>query len=282
VGKTTIEWADFSFNPWIGCTKVGPGCDHCYAEARMDTRLHRVRWGAGEPRVRTSPANWREPLKWNAECEKAGTRARVFCASLADVFDNEVDPGWRQDLFDLIANTPHLDWLLLTKRIGNAWDMINSALADDGPTWPWPNVWLGATVVNQAEADRDIPKLLAVPAAKRFLSIEPMLGPMDIRFSFADAGVIRCPVCMFFTNDLRHGPCPNDGAILRNDPGIDWVICGSESGHGARACDVAWVRSLQAQCFGAGVPFFWKQHVVNGKKLSLPELDGKSWAELPT
>ncbi|MCW0072999.1 phage Gp37/Gp68 family protein, partial [Burkholderia pseudomallei] len=170
------------FNPWEGCQKVGPGCDHCYAEAR-NARFaggSAVNWGPGAPRRRTSAANWRKPLAWNAAHEQffaaRGRRQRVFCSSLADVFDNAVYPMWRVDLFDLISNTPNLDWLLLTKRIGNARDMISSVLGSimrDEREWPWPHVWLGATIVNQAEADRDIPKLLAVPARVRFLSMEP-------------------------------------------------------------------------------------------------------------
>nr|WP_290369612.1 DUF5131 family protein [Cupriavidus laharis] len=122
--NSKIEWTDHTFNPWSGCTKVSPGCDHCYAEAMMDTRLHQVQWGPGAQRRRTSVANWRKPLQWNRShaefFAQHGRRQRVFCASLADVFDNAVDPGWRLDLLQLIADTPNLDWLLLTKRIGNA------------------------------------------------------------------------------------------------------------------------------------------------------------------
>ncbi len=196
--NSNIEWTDHTFNPWIGCTKVSPGCDNCYAEQRMDKRLHVVNWGPGQTRKRTSVANWREPLKWErnhaAFFAEHGRRQRVFCASLADVFDNEVDPQWRADFFSLIAATPNLDWQLLTKRIGNA-DWMLDAATDGIDFWgdggrqmsrdyfsnqPWPHVWIGASIVNQAEADRDIPKLLAVPAAKRFLSMEPLLGPVDL------------------------------------------------------------------------------------------------------
>jgi protein gp37 len=232
--NSNIEWTDHTFNPWIGCTKVSPGCDHCYAERRMDTRLHRVQWGAGNPRVRTK--TWGDPVRWNKQHEvffaQHGRRQRVFCASLADVFDNEVPQAWRDDLYGLIAKTPNLDWLLLTKRIGNARLML-PATWSCGATQPWPNVWIGATVVNQEEADRDIPKLDATPAHVRFLSIEPMLGPIDIRFEILW------------------------GAGSRN--GIDWVICGGESGHGARPMHPAWARSLRDQCAAAGVPFFFKQ-----------------------
>ncbi len=172
--KTTIDWCDYTFNAWLGCTKVSPGCDHCYAEG-WAKRSGLVTWGAD--RRRTSPANWRKPLRWNAEAaverlrNPHRPRPRVFCASLADVFDNDVPLEWRTDLFRLIYATPNLDWLLLTKRIGNVPRAL-TVLGDEGLP---PNVWLGITVVNQEEADRDVPKLLRVPAATRFLSCEPLL-----------------------------------------------------------------------------------------------------------
>lgn len=152
--NTKIEWADHTFNPWIGCTKVSPACDHCYAENMMDTRLKVVKCGAGQERKRTSESNWQQPLKWNSEAERLGVRYRVFCSSLADVFDNAVPAEWRYDLFNLIISTQHLDWLLLTKRIGNAAKMIEDTLPEkikslppDHPlAWPWPNVWIGEGV----------------------------------------------------------------------------------------------------------------------------------------
>jgi protein gp37 len=192
-----IGWTDYTFNPWIGCTKVSPACDNCYAE-KMAVRLKMAKWGSSAPRNRTSDANWLLPLSWDKKAAKTGVRYRVFCASMADVFDNEVDPQWRADLFALISKTPNLDWLLLTKRIGNAYGMMDQAteMMDSGmgcfaPSI-YPNVWIGATICNQAEADRDIPKLLSVPAAKRFLSIEPMLGHVDLgRF----IGTFDCHSC---------------------------------------------------------------------------------------
>lgn len=285
--ESKIEWCDSTFNPWIGCTKISPACDHCYAEAQMDTRLGRARWGAGQARVRTSPANWRTPLRWDRslfhECVACGwrgedsalasskrvcptcsgntfraARRRVFCASLADVFDNEVDSQWRSDLFELIRATPSLDWLLLTKRIGNAQRMIEEAVPYSSLFGPLNNVWLGATICNQSEADRDIPKLLAVPAAVRFLSIEPMLGPIDLRWAFADIRTACCHRCGFRTNSVG-GVCPNDGTTLRGDIGLDWVIAGGESGPHARPSHPDWLRSLRDQCAAAGVPFLFKQ-----------------------
>ena len=201
--NTKIEWCDHTFNPWIGCTQISPACDNCYAKAwdrRFAVSGHAMHWGAGVARKRTSIANWKLPLKWNRAAEANGIRPKVFCASLADVFDNEVDPQWRVDLLQLIADTPHIDWLLLTKRIGNARQMLNDAMGtlshrltlwDDAP---WPNVWIGATITSQIEADRDIPKLLDVPASKRFLSMEPLLGPVEIGRWIATAKV-TCKKC---------------------------------------------------------------------------------------
>jgi protein gp37 len=259
--QTGIEWCDSTFNPWMGCTHVGPGCDHCYAEQRMDTRLKKVNWGAGQPRERTSAANWRLPIKWNAapfyECPDCGLRGdaktmgddpkeckhlnayparrRVFCASLADVFDNEVDPQWRHDLFALIQATPNMDWLLLTKRIGNVNKLVDRSAFD-----ACPNIWLGATIVNQEEADRDIPKLLDTPAAVRFLSMEPLLGPVHLNLQ---------------EQHMMFDPVNDNPSTAK----IDWVIVGGESGHDARPMHPDWVRSLRDQCAAAGVPFLFKQ-----------------------
>lgn len=232
---TKIEWCDFTFNPWLGCTNVSPGCDHCYAEALMDKRYHKVQWGAGQPRVRTSEANWRMPIKWDKAAAAAGRRDRVFCASLADVFDNEVDPVWRADLFKLIADTPNLDWLLLTKRIGNAARMFPFGWQDFGPP---ANVWIGATIVNQEEYDRDIGKLLSTPAKKHFISMEPLLGAIDMRLGGASMPTYS-----------PHRP------LLP----LDLVIVGGESGPKARDFDIGWCRSIVAQCKAAGVACFVKQ-----------------------
>lgn len=302
--RTAIEWTDSTWNSWFGCTKVGPGCDHCYAEKLMDKRLGRVRWGAGQPRVRTSAANWRKPIEWNrwqyfecGTCRWRGsskksiclgtgafrcpqcfadpltpTRRRVFCASLADVFDNEVDPTWRADLFELIRATPNLDWLLLTKRIGNVrpmleelkkkharyhqeWAMFDSWLGGEPPT----NVWLGATICNQAEADRDIPKLRATPAAVQFLSIEPMLSAVDLNAVPPPPGTrpINGATMADISGCLPRWQKHPMRAKLRN--GVDWVIAGGESGLHARPAHPDWFRALRDQCAAAGVPFLFKQ-----------------------
>jgi len=268
--NTAIEWCDATFNPWIGCTKVGPGCDHCYAERREDKRLHRVQWGPGQPRQRTK--TWGDPKRWNAQHDaflgEHGRRQRVFCASLADVFDNDVPTLWRVELLTLIGACDQLDWLLLTKRVGNVKRLlceaaelaherglpatanwITSWVDGDAPA----NVWLGATVVNQAEADRDIPKLLQVPARVRFLSIEPMLGQVDLR---------EIPVSG--SGNSEFDPIILANVLKRAEawpplPHINWVICGGESGPGARPMHPDWARSLRNQCAAAGVPFLFKQ-----------------------
>lgn len=253
--NTAIEWADHTFNPWIGCTKVSPACDHCYAEADFAHRRKVVQWGAGQPRKRTAPSTWAQPLKWNREAERLGIRYRVFCASLADVFDNEVPVEWRQRLMSLVADTPNLDWLFLTKRIGNACKMLSDAsmhdsrllTAEDHYRQP-DNLWLGATICNQAEADRDIPKLLDTPAAKRFLSMEPLLGPVDLTGEFLAAKLGSYP--------FRGLPSEHRTKLIDM---LDWVIVGGESGHGARPMHPDWARSLRDQCQAAGVPFLFKQ-----------------------
>lgn len=254
--NTKIEWAHHTFNPWIGCTKVSPACDHCYAEKERASTVLGVKWGANMPRHRTSDENWKKPGRWNKEAERLGVRYRVFCASLADVFDNEVPAQWRIELMDLIHRTPHLDWLLLTKRIGNAHHMLNTAasnLTGGAPTWwnaeAWPNVWIGATICNPPEAARDIHKLLAVPAARHFLSLEPLLGPVDLVKSKAVRSM--CKTC---------AAGQSKGCVIdQPGPFVDWVIVGGESGPNARPMHPNWARSLRDQCRAAGVPFMFKQ-----------------------
>jgi protein gp37 len=263
--NSKIEWTDHTFNPWEGCQKVGPGCDHCYAETR-NARFAggtAINWGPGAPRRRTSVANWRKPLAWNAAHEAFfaahGRRQRVFCASLADVFDNAVDPTWRRDLFDVIAQTPNLDWLLLTKRIGNVMSMVSETAQYqfdldclEKPRLP-ENVWIGATIVNQAEANRDIPKLLDVPARVRFLSMEPLLGPVDLTRIDIDGHREIYP--LNGTRDCED----DDGNRMPDISALDWIIVGGESGCDARPMHPDWARDLRDQCAEAGVPFLFKQ-----------------------
>lgn len=272
---TKIEWCDHTFNAWTGCTKVSPACDHCYAES-WAKRSGIVQWG-NHPRRRTSESYWKQPIKWNRIAERDGVRRKVFCCSLADVFDNQVASEWRSDLWRLIRETPALDWLLLTKRPQNIAGMLPGPIFNRA--WPWPNVWLGTTVENQEEADRRIPHLLAVPAEVHFLSCEPLLGPVDLQavrgeWSAFHYGMEGC----------------EDGCI-------SWVIAGGESGPHARPPMIGWVRSLRNQCAAAGVPFHFKQwgeytpddsgadHTAMrrvGKKAAGALLDGREWREFPT
>jgi protein gp37 len=244
--ETKIAWADATFNPWVGCQKVSAACDHCYAESWAKRSGHPELW-TGDRR-RTTEANWQGPIKWNRAAEKAGVRKRVFCASLADVFDNQVPDGWRSDLFALIEDTPSLTWMLLTKRPQNIAKMI----------WPkWDsglpsNIWLGTTAENQTEFDRRYPYLAAVPAHVHFVSYEPGLEPLSIRDAY---------------------PVP------------DWIIVGGESGPKARPFDLGWARTVRDQCKASGVAFFFKQGgsrpILNGARFATLDRSGADISEFP-
>ena len=168
---SAISWTDATFNPWIGCTRISLACDHCYAARDNERRGWVAGWGTGVPRRRTK--TWGDPLRWNRKAALTGYRPRVFCASLADIFDNEVPQEWRDDLWQLMRETPLLRWIPLTKRIGNAFKMLP-------PDWPFAHVGLMATLENQEVWDRDFRKLMAVPAAWHGVSAEPLLGHIDI------------------------------------------------------------------------------------------------------
>ncbi|WP_423209036.1 phage Gp37/Gp68 family protein [Paracoccus yeei] len=316
--NSNIEWTHHTFNPWIGCQKVGPGCDHCYAET-WDARglqQRETRWGPHATRTRTSAANWRQPLKWDREAAAVGERRRVFCASLADVFDNHVSiqPEWRDDLWRLIEATPNLDWMLLTKRPGNIGNMLPVPFDFDRL---YPNVWLGCTVVNQAEADRDIPKLLKVPAKVRFLSMEPLLGQVDPTALPYGETIGNAPTYQDALRGKLWMPAgspswPTDPRATVGDRTyvdlcgmIHLVIVGGESGPGARPMHPDWARALRDQCQAAGVAFHFKQNGEwvsvsevegpgdhfrfpdgatvrrTGKKLAGRTLDGRTWDEMP-
>ena len=224
--KSKIEWTDNTFNPWIGCQHVSPGCENCYAEMQNAFRKwNGGTWGPHAPRKRTSEENWKNPLKWNAEARafkrEHGRRPRVFCASLADVFDNQASSEWRKDLFALIRECRRLDWLMLTKRPQNILKMLPADWGDG-----YPNVWLGVTAEDQAHFDNRWGILQRIPAAVKFISYEPALGPL------------RLP---------KHGPLP------------DWLISGGESGGGARPVNPQWVRAIIADCHRRGVVPFHKQ-----------------------
>lgn len=278
--NTKIQWCDHTFNPWRGCTKVSAGCANCYAESMSAINPKTLGvWGPQGTRVVASESMWREPLKWNkaaewycpecaspcfelaGQCRGCGSpcrrpvgaeRPRVFCASLADVFEDwegpmvdsqgrvleERQPGddplyskarpltmqdVRLRLFALIDATPHLDWLLLTKRPENVLDMWDYHDGSSEPYFP-TNVWLGTSVENQATKHR-IDELRKMPAKVRFLSCEPLLEDLG-------------------TLDLT---------------GVHWVIVGGESGTDARPCNIDWIRSAVRQCQAVNVPVFVKQ-----------------------
>lgn len=306
--NSEISWTDHTFNPWMGCTKVSPACANCYAENMMDTRYGKVEWGPRGTRVLTAPANWRKPLKWNREAELAGVRKRVFCASLADVFEDWSGPlinakgdrmFWghpgcdhdmkdeftpeshtagdeplitldnaRRKLFALIDATPHLDWLLLTKRpenilrmwpltpgipntCRNGWDRTTQLMLR-------PNVWLGTSVENEEQAEERITSLLQCRdlAPVLFLSCEPLLGSLE------NVRTVGCPSCgkseqSWFPNFTTCQAC---GVQVASPPqGIDWIIAGGESGTNARQSDPEWFRSLRDLCSVHEVAFHFKQ-----------------------
>lgn len=290
MGATTIEWADYTFNPWRGCSKVSPGCEHCYAE--RESRINPAvlgEWGPEGKRAMAAESYWRLPEKWNrraiawplhvALCEKQGIadpilewqrragelpdtafmrRPRVFVGSMMDVFEDRHElRGPRERLFATIARTPRLDWLLLTKRPAEArrvlfstvfWNnvAVHSGYRQGSISIPTvlPNLWLGVSVENQATANDRIPLLLTIPAAVRFLSCEPLLGPVDLT-------AVQQTVAGCFGDCLLNAGIPY--------PTVNWVIAGGESGPEARPMHPDWVRSLRDQCLAADVPFFFKQ-----------------------
>jgi protein gp37 len=275
-----IEWTHHTFNPWWGCTKVSPGCKHCYAET-WAKRIGQDVWGPKATRRELSEAVWRQPLVWNKEAEGLHARPRVFCASMADVFEDrqELDAK-RTRLWEIIEQTSNLDWLLLTKRPQNVRRLV---------PWraEWPdNVWLGATAENQRWLDKRMPDLLSQNARVLFLSCEPLLGAIDL------SGWIK-------------------GAKRGVHRAIDWIIGGGESGHHARSMHPEWLTSLRDQCIAGGIKFHFKQwgnwrpvtpRTVNGykskvvflsngnqillanmgKKAAGRRLQGRTWDEVPS
>lgn len=261
---TGIEWTDKTFNLWTGCEQVGPGCDHCYAAA-WAKRAGRPELWAGERRL-TTEANRRQPLKWNQTRHPSGRRWRVFGGSLMDPFDNQVPEAWRTSLWDLVRECDNLTWIFVTKRIGNATRMLPADWGDG-----WSHVWLLATVCTQAEADRDVPKLLDTPATVRGVSIEPMLGPVRLKGIPGgpdDDEDVRIDALEghYFTSPRQEIGTPM--------PRLDWVIVGGESGPGRRHCEVEWIESLAAQCAAAGTACFVKQDMGArpGMRGRLPEV----------
>ncbi len=276
-GFSKIEWTDSTFNPWVGCTKIkrrmgkSSACDFCYAE-KWAKRSGQVAWG-NHDRRRTTDAYWQGPLKWNLQAadfrKKYGRRRRVFCASLADVFDNQVDAQWRADLFDLIRQCDQLDWQLLTKRPQNIKKMLPRDW-DNG----YPNVWLGTTAEDAESYQTRVSHLLQLPSVVRFVSYEPALGSLG--------------------NIAIGGRTP------------DWIIMGGESGVRsdlARSTEPQWIRDAISECRRYNVAPFLKQwgaysnnplvvedrlSIDEAMRLDPPEngkgggkLDRKIWREFP-
>lgn len=253
MGKvTSISWTDHTFNPWRGCAKVSPGCAHCYAEkqAKRNPKVLGL-WGVDGTRPVASESMWRQPLKWNAEAKAAGVRRRVFCASMADVFEERVDlDPVRLRLLALIAATPDLDWLLLTKRShaihatlvrlaamfhGNGslvlraddWHTVRVMLRDWLNGHPPSNVWLGTSAEDQQRWNERIPHLVRALAVVHFVSVEPQIGRIEI---------------------MKTG---------RDLP--EWIIVGGESGPGARPFDIEWASTIAKHAALLNIPCFVKQ-----------------------
>jgi len=268
MGKNSkIEWTHHTFNPWWGCTRISSACTHCYAEA-WAKRVGQQVWGPKASRRFFGDAHWSGPLKWNQEAVDRGERARVFCASMADVFEGREDLNEARDkLWELIHKTSQLDWLLLTKRPERILEMVPWTVR-----WP-DNVWIGTTVEDQASAEKRLPYLAQIPAIVKFISAEPLLSELDVGRWFGT---------------------------------IDWVITGGESGPHARPSSPSWFRNLRSQCVQAGIPFHFKQwgdwapefNVTTackimrqaedgtlmfrlGKKTAGRLLDGVPWDDLP-
>lgn len=297
--ETGIGWTDATFNPWIGCTRISEGCRNCYAAVETFARVERGKgrelWGASVERHITSDENWKKPQAWDRKASASGNRTRVFCASLADVFESRgdlVQPRLR--LFNLIRTTPNLDWQLLTKRPESILPILNEAInlcsecttepghANCALTHDWLlqwvggepplNLWLGTTAENQEMADKRLPQLLNIPAYLHFVSCEPLLGPIDLT-----------PwLYLEFRSSEEKTKAGLTYSVARNLARLKWAIIGGESdgqsGANARECSLDWIHSLTEQCSAADVPFFIKQlgakpyylDAITGEKTPFP------------
>ncbi|MGE4296814.1 MAG: phage Gp37/Gp68 family protein [Desulfovibrionaceae bacterium] len=293
---TKIEWTDATLNPIIGCTKCSPACDHCYAE-RMAARLATMPNAPKEYREVITDGRWNGQVRWvGGVLDKAlhwRKPRKVFIGSMTDIFHPAVPFEWVDKIMAVAALTPHITWQVLTKRpermreymadglrgmhIRLATSQYSALCRDRTSPIPFPlhNVWLGTTIWDQDSADKSVPVLLDTPAALRFVSVEPMLGAVDLQDHIGVWGDRRCPCCLGSGQDdySQCGCCEGKGRF-----GLDWVICGGETGPGARATKSAWAKSLRDQCADAGVPFFFKK--MGGKDKS-DLLDGRQHHEFP-
>jgi protein gp37 len=260
--STAIQWTDYSWSPWWGCTPVSPGCANCYA-AKWAKFTRGLEYRKGVPRQRAK--DWKTPEKWNrlagAQVTKAAVKGGTYrkphvFPSMCDPFDPEVTVQWLSDFMDLIAHTPHLTWLILTKRpefVMPRWKQV-CAHWDRDSEQLLPNIWLGASVENQEQANKRIPVLLSIPAGVRFLSVEPMLERVDLSL------MIDC-----------------QGDEWRK---VDWAIFGGESGPNARPCNIEWIRDGVRQCRAAKVAPYVKQAGSNiASRLSEDWPEGTDWMD---
>lgn len=262
--ETGIAWTDHTANFWMGCQRVSPGCEHCYAETLVTNRMGLKVWGPASTteRKRTASA-WKDVPRWDRAARRDGVRRKLFVSSLADIFEDHPQVAtWRAEALALLERCANLDVQLLTKRPENILAMVPEAWRK---AWP-AHVWIGTTVEDQRRAEERIPHLLAVPAAVRFLSCEPLLEAVDLDPPTCptcgghdaevgeDGAVFCCEHCDEMAFNVWLDPCAS-----ATQPGINWVIVGGESGPSARPFDLAWARSIVAQCREAGVPVFCKQ-----------------------
>ena len=253
--KTKIEWTDYSWNPVTGCTKISAGCKNCYAE-----RIAKRFWNRPFEKVWCHPERLADPSMWKKP-------KKVFVCSMSDLFHEDVPMDFIADVFDEMICHPRHTFMVLTKRLRKMqaftqWYGYQKTVAN--------HVWLGVSAENQEMADERIPILLQTPAAKRFVSVEPMLEKIDL----VQAGALSV-----YVSGGGVGDFPLSRGLESN--GISWVICGAESGHGARPFDMEWARDLKDQCLLASVPFFLKQGRIDGQLIKMPELDGQIWEEYP-
>lgn len=312
---TSIEWTatvlsdgavlpGYTFNPWWGCTKISPGCANCYAAA-IDYRFHNEEhWGVGNPRRYFDDKHWLQPVKWNLKAARLGVRLKVFCASMADVFEihpeaseNAALNAARARLWKLVEATPMLDWLFLTKRVENVGRLVPHhwwrGPTQQDPAGGFPvNVWLGQTVCTQEEADEKIPLLRSIRVFRRFISYEPALERIDW---WPHLTPCRCMVCgrRYEADPLDPeidpatwsppNECVTGSLCYRGgfEPQIHWLIGGGESGPRARPFEEDWMRETWHVCDQTGVKFFYKQRLENRKKVSLPLLDGVRHTDQP-
>jgi protein gp37 len=275
MSDTKIEWTDKTWNPLTGCTKVSPGCDNCYAHT-MHERFN----GPGSfDTITLHPERLTQPLKWRKP-------AKVFVNSMSDLFHKDVPDQYIADVFTVMAVADRHTFQVLTKRPSRMRSLLSSPRwselltrdpnvwpSDIDPELPLPNVWLGVSVEDQHWADIRIPALLDTPAAVRFLSCEPLIGPVDLDLKWLNG-----------PDDDEHCDCANGGGCSV----IDWVIVGGESGPGARPMHPDWARTIRDDCETNDVAFLFKQwgaHDAAGKRTSKHaagrELDGRTWDEYP-